>query len=72
MDFVKNPDLVMNPKYSLFILVHGFRTGAFTGKKITDYIRQGKTDYYNARRCINILDRARDIARLAEAWHSRL
>lgn len=68
VDLVNNPDLAMEPKIALFILVHGFKTGAFTGRKISDYINRSQTDFINARRCINGRDRAEDIARLAEKF----
>lgn len=68
VDLVNNPDLAMEPKIALFILVHGFKTGAFTGRKISDYINRGQTDFVNARRCINARDRADDIARIAEKF----
>jgi D-alanyl-D-alanine carboxypeptidase/Bacterial SH3 domain/Chitinase class I len=68
LDLVKNPDLALDPKIALFILVHGFRTGAFTGKKIADYIDAEEKDFYHARRCINRLDRAEEIAALAEKF----
>jgi len=68
IDLVADPDLAMVPEYALFILVDGFRTGAFTGKKLTDYVNAEKTDFINARRCINALDRAEEIAALAEGW----
>ncbi|WNI34698.1 glycoside hydrolase family 19 protein [Chryseobacterium sp. SG20098] len=61
-DFVKNPDLVMIPKYAFKILIDGFRTGAFTGKKISDYINDKEKDYEEARRCINGEDRKELIA----------
>ena len=64
-DFVADPDAVMDENISLFILVHGFKTGAFTGKKITDFINDRRTDFVEARRCINGTDRAHDIAHLA-------
>lgn len=67
-NFVDAPDLVMDPQVALFILVHGFRTGAFTGKKITDYINETETDFINARRCINGLDQAEKIAGMAEGY----
>lgn len=66
IDFVNNPDLVMENDMALFILVHGFKTGTFTGRKITDYITRSQTDFVNARRCINGVDHAHEIARLAE------
>jgi predicted chitinase len=68
VDLVKNPDLSKNPNIALFVLVHGFKTGAFTGKKIADYINDRKADYVSARRCINGLDRANDIAKLAQKY----
>jgi len=67
-DLVGNPDLAMDPETALFILVDGFRTGAFTGKKITDYISEYGYDFYHARRCINALDKADKIAALAEKF----
>lgn len=66
IDLVKNPDLAMKYDIALFILVHGFKTGTFTGRKITDYITRSQTDFVNARRCINGVDHAHEIARLAE------
>lgn len=64
-DFVKNPDLVMVPKYAFKILVDGFINGDFTGKKITDFIDGNVKDYKGARRCINGTDKAQLIANYA-------
>ena len=58
----------MEPNIALFILVHGFKTGTFTGHKITDFIDSHRTDFLNARRCINGLDKAHEIKRLAEKY----
>ncbi len=63
---VDNPDLALDYDTALFVLVHGFITGTFTGACITDYIYDGYTDYYNARRCINGTDSASEIATTAE------
>lgn len=68
IDLVNNPDLALEPQHSTFIMVDGFKTGFFTGKKLEDYVRAGKTDYFNARRCINGLDRAREIAALVPKY----
>ena len=69
LDLVNHPDLALDPKTALFILVHGFKTGAFTGRKITDYINEaGEEDFYHARQCINALDRADKIADMAEKF----
>ena len=61
-----DPDLALQYDTALFILVHGFINGTFTGAKISDYIYEGHTDYHNARRCINGTDKAGEIALTAE------
>jgi predicted chitinase len=68
VDLVGSPDLAMENEIALFVLVHGFKTGTFTGRKITDYINDFDTDFINARRCINGTDRAHEIAELAENY----
>lgn len=66
LDLINNPDLVLKPDISLEILVHGFKNGTFTGKKLEDYINSNKVDFLNARRCINGLDKAAKIVKLAK------
>jgi hypothetical protein len=56
----------LDPQNTLFIMVHGFKTGAFNGKKITEFINEGMTDFVNARRCINRLDHVEEIADIAQ------
>ncbi len=51
-DLVGDPSLALDPEIARFILVHGFLTGAFTGRKIVDYV-DTQSDFVNARRCIN-------------------
>jgi hypothetical protein len=68
IDLVNNPDKELDANIALFVLVHDFKTGAFTGRKITDYINQNSTDFFNARQCINGLDHAKDIESLAEQF----
>ena len=70
IDLVGKPDLALDPPTALFILVHGFKTGAFTGRAITDFITADRNDFVGARRCINGTDHAGDIAKLAEAFTS--
>jgi len=71
-DLVAHPDLALDPEVATFVIVHGFKTGGFTGKKITDYINAHETDFVNARRCINGLDRAKDIAEIAKQYLATL
>jgi len=68
VDLVSDPDMALNGDIALFILVHGFKTGAFTGRKITDYINNHQNDFARCRRCINGNDQAIEIARLAEKF----
>ena len=65
---VKQPDLALDPQTSLFVLVHGFKTGSFTGRDLARYINAHETDFINARRCINGLDQADHIAGLAKKY----
>lgn len=70
LPLVANPDLVLRFDVSAFILVHGMRTGAFTGKKLSDYFHGSQINYYSARRIVNGIDRAAHIANLARRWLS--
>lgn len=71
-DLVGNPDLAMEDETALFVLVHGFKTGTFTGRKISDYINEHQTDFVKARRCINGTDHDNDIAQLAQKYLASL
>jgi hypothetical protein len=71
-NFVDNPDDVMEPNDAAEILVLGSKEGWFTGKKLSDYITPDKTDYVNARRIINGLDKASEIALLANQFEEEL
>jgi len=72
LDLVHKPDLALDPKVALFVLVHGFKTGHFTGRKLSDYVNEHNTDFLNARRCINGTDRQQDIAALAKNYLAQL
>ncbi len=69
---VGTPDLALDPEVALMVLVHGFKLGSFTGRKITDYINTSNTDFINARRCINGLDKWEEIKELAESYLAEL
>ena len=72
IDLVNKPDLAMDPRNALFVLVHGFKTGSFTGRKLTDYVNNHSTDFLNARRCINGTDCQAEIATAAQAFLAQL
>jgi predicted chitinase len=72
LDLVNNLDMALPHNVALFVLVHGFQTGTFTGRKLTDYITASQTDFVNARRCINGTDHAQDIANVAQGLMTTL
>jgi predicted chitinase len=72
LDLVRKPDLALDPRTALFVLVHGFRTGHFTGRKLSDYVNDHRTDFLDARRCINGTDKQAEIAALAEGYLAHL
>ncbi|HEX8350341.1 MAG TPA: glycoside hydrolase family 19 protein [Hymenobacter sp.] len=61
----QNPDLALDPVVSYRIASLGMRQGLFTGKALEHYLHGPVTDYRNARRIINGVDRADIIARYA-------
>lgn len=71
-DFLNNPELVMDKKYAVKILIQGMKEGWFTGRKLSDYIYQSKKDYVNARRIINGTDKAQKIAEYAAIFERAL
>jgi len=67
-----NPDLALDPKIAAFVMFEGMERGTFTGKKLSDYFNDAKTDWLNARRIINGTDRAAEIAAIAKAFFADL
>jgi putative chitinase len=63
--FAREPDLVLEPEVAYAIASAGMREGWFTGKCLDDYIDDERTDYRSARRIINGLDHAEDVAGFA-------
>lgn len=72
LPLVANPDLALRFDVSVFILVHGMRMGAFTSKRLSDYIRPGHVNFTGARRIVNGTDKAAKIAGLARDYLARV
>jgi putative chitinase len=66
------PELAKDPDTAYRVMSEGMRHGLYTGKKLSDYITAKKADYRSARRIINGLDRADDIAALARDFEEIL
>ncbi len=79
VDFVKNPDLILDPKYGVPLTFDGMELGWFTGKGLSDYIddvdesdEEDFREFRNARRVVNGTDRDDEIARLALGFEKAL
>lgn len=72
VDFVSDPQKLLIPEYSAEIIVAGMSEGWFTGKKLSDYITLSKSDFVNARRIINGMDKAALIAGFATIYDGLL
>jgi len=62
-DLVRTPDLALRPDIAAAIMLSGMTIGWFTGKKLADYFNAKVNDPVTARRIINGLDHAADIAK---------
>lgn len=79
VDFIKDPDLVMDPDLAARILVIGMEEGWFTGKDLDDYIddidesdEEDRKEYESARRIVNGVDKKKEIAALALEYEKAL
>ena len=79
VDFVSNPNLLLEPKYAAPILVVGMIEGWFTGKKLKDYIDdldelddEDLREFSNARRIINGTDKQVEIGKIALRYEQAL
>lgn len=68
----ENPDLALDRKIAAEILVVGMAEGLYTGRKLSSYINEQITDFRNARRIINGMDKADLIAGYAEDFYDAL
>lgn len=67
VDLISNPDLLLDVKTSAFVIVHGMRTGAYTGKKLSDY-----QSFVPMRAIVNGKDKASLIASYANGFLTAL
>lgn len=71
LDLVKDPDLALRPDVAARILYRGMIDGWFTGVGLGRFL-DGKTDYRNARKVVNGLDKADKIAGYALIFEKAL
>ena len=63
-------DGALEPDLAAKIMFKGMIDGIFTGKKLADYFNPRTADWKNARRIINGLDHADDIATYAKKFYA--
>ena len=68
VDLISDPDKALDVEIAVKIMFDGMIEGWFTGKKLSDYFNASKNDPINARRIINGIDKAREIAAIAQAF----
>ena len=71
-DLISDPGAAADPSLSAVLLVTGMMEGVFTGIGLGRFINEKGTDYVNARKVHNGLDRAETIADLAERYEVAL
>lgn len=72
IDFVRDPDRVMEPDIAAHILYVGMEQGWFTTHDLHDHINERQRDYWNARRIVNGTDKAGAIADYAIRFEAAL
>lgn len=72
VDFVADPKKLLEPRYAAPILVVGSKEGWFTGKCLSDYITLQHSRFRDARRIINRMDKASEIAAIARDYDKAL
>lgn len=70
-DLVKNPEQALNPLIAYACLTLGMTQGWY-GRKLGDFITSKKTDYVQARRSVNVMDKAGLIAGYATSFEKIL
>lgn len=72
IDLVADPGRAMEMDVAVAILFAGMEKGLFTNRRLADYFGAGRADWTQARRIINGLDRAADIAAYGRTFHCAL
>lgn len=70
---VNLPFVLMNwASLSVYVIVDGMMRGAYTGRRLDEFVNAGKQDFRNARKVVNGLDKADKIAGQARQWLEKL
>lgn len=69
VDLVNKPELALDHYIASKIMIYGMLNGSFTGKRLSNYLKKGTLEEFKqARRIINGMDKATNIAYQAQAF----
>lgn len=69
VDLVNKPELALDHHTASKIMIYGMLNGSFTGKRLSNYLKKGTLEEFKqARRIINGMDKATNIAYQAQAF----
>jgi len=72
LDILERPDDAMDPRAAAYAMFEGMQRGTFTGKKLSHFFTDSVSDWKNARKIINGLDKAELIAGVAKEFYADL
>lgn len=72
IDLLQHPALALDINYAVPIMFYGMTEGWFTGRRLQDYFNSTVSDWHNARRIINGVDRAALVADYGERYLAAL
>lgn len=72
LPLLERPEIALQPDVGFQIMTSGLHEGLFTGTRLSDYITPKDWDYFQARRTVNGLDHAREIAHDAREFEEIL
>lgn len=72
IDVVTHPELIGELNLAVKVAFHFMIKGLYTGKKLSNYFNDEKTDWINARRIINGVDCAEKIAGYGKTFYEAL
>lgn len=70
LPLVESPKIANDPEVAWQVLEIGMKQGLFTNRKLGEFVNENKTDYVNARRVINGVDRKNLIAQYARDFET--
>jgi putative chitinase len=71
-DLLRHPELALDLQIALQIIFFGMINGSFTGKRLSQYFNGSTENWRNARRIVNGLDRADEIASIARRYYAAI